>query len=84
MEAKRRDVTIRKKILREIADIEAFIANENGGKLRAIPSCPKSRDDDADQHRGVVQIFFRGVSACNEQHSLERDSWLAQYRRPPV
>ena len=28
MEAKRRDVTIRKKILREIADIEAFIANE--------------------------------------------------------
>ena len=30
MEAKRRDVTIRKKILREIADIEAFIANETG------------------------------------------------------
>ena len=28
MEAKRRDVTIHKKILREIADIEAFIANE--------------------------------------------------------
>ena len=28
MEAKRRDVAIRKKILREIADIEAFIANE--------------------------------------------------------
>ena len=26
MEAKRRDVAIRKKILREIADIEAFIA----------------------------------------------------------
>ena len=28
MEAKRRDITIRKKILREISDIEAFIANE--------------------------------------------------------